>query len=281
MNDLVSHLSHTLPESLRFLEEMVMLESPSLDKGLVDRFVRFVGLKLEQIGGDVDYLAAEKFGDVLRVRFPGKSNDRILLLGHTDTVWPAGEIQKRPFTIDRGRATGPGVFDMKAGILLMWMAASALKTVRRGFEKSITILLNSDEEVGSPSSRALIESEASPCKAVLVLEPPLPGGTLKTARKGVGHFVVKAIGKAAHAGIDPAKGINAIEELARQIIKLQKMTDADRATTVTVGVIQGGTRSNVVPAEAAADVDVRITSIEEAARITEAIKKLVPELPGA
>jgi glutamate carboxypeptidase len=275
MNNLLAYLSQQLPDSLRFLEQMVNLESPSHDKALVDQFARFIGSKFEQIGGQVDYVLAERFGDHLRVRFTGKSQERILLLGHMDTVWPAGEIQKRPFKIDGGRALGPGVFDMKAGILLMWMAA------RNGFSKNVTILLTSDEEVGSNSSRALIESEASQCQAVLVLEPSLPGGVLKTARKGVGRFTVKAIGKAAHAGIDPSKGVNSVEEISRQIIKLQAMTDLTRGTTVTVGVVQGGTRSNVVPAEAAAEIDVRITSVEEAARITNAVKALTPELPGA
>ena len=260
---------------------MVSLESPSPDKLLVDRFARFAGSKFQELGGEVDYVPTDRFGDHLRIRFAGRSPDRILLLGHTDTVWPAGEIQKRPFKIDGGKALGPGVFDMKAGILLMWMAVDAVQKVRGGFGKSISVLLTSDEEIGSNSSRPLIESEASRCQAVFVLEPSLPGGSLKTARKGVGRFVVKAIGKAAHAGIDPTRGINAIEELSRQIIKLQKMTDMTRGTTVTTGVIQGGTRSNVVPAEAAAEIDVRIASVEEAARITAAIKGLGPELPGA
>jgi glutamate carboxypeptidase len=145
----------------------------------------------------------------------------------------------------------------------------------------VTVLLTSDEEVGSNSSRNLIESEASQCRAVLVLEPSLPGGTLKTARKGVGLFTIKAIGRAAHTGIDPEKGINAIEELARQIVKLQAMTDAKRGTSVIVSVVQGGTRSNVVPAEAAAEIDVRVVSVQEAERIATTIKALSPELPGA
>ena len=281
MNDLLPHLQQQLPEALSFLEQMVSMESPSPDKLLVDLFARFTGSKFQEAGGEVDYVPASGFGDHLRVRFTSKSKDRILLLGHTDTVWPAGEIQKRPFRIDGGRALGPGVFDMKAGILLMWMAVGALKRIRGGFSKSVSILLTSDEEIGSNSSRALIESEASQCQAVFVLEPSLPGGVLKTARKGVGRFTVKAIGKAAHAGIDPAKGINAIEELSRQIIKLHTMTVMGRGTTVTVGVAQGGTRSNVVPAEAVAEVDVRIASVEEAARITAAIEGLSPELPGA
>ena len=254
---------------------MVSMESPSFDKALTDKFVSFLADKFHEIGGEVDLVPAEKFGNHLRSRFRGKSPDRILLLGHTDTVWPAGEIAKRPFRIEGGRAFGPGVFDMKAGILLMWMA------LRTTPSKSVTVLLTSDEEVGATSSRALIESEARQCRAVFVLEPSLPGGVLKTARKGVGRFTVKAVGRAAHAGIDPEKGINAIEEIARQILKIQKMTDLARGTTVTVGVVQGGTRSNVVPAEAAAEIDVRIASIEEADRISRAIKALMPELPDA
>jgi glutamate carboxypeptidase len=281
MNDLLPHLTEQLPHGLKLLEQMVSMESPSFEKPLVDKFVAFVGAQFKAIGGDVEFVPAEKFGNHVRVRFPGTAGSRILLLGHTDTVWPAGEIEKRPFKIENGRALGPGVFDMKAGILLMWMALDALQKVRGTLGRPVTVLLTSDEEVGSNSSRALIEEEASQSSAVLVLEPSLPNGVLKTARKGVGRFTVKAIGKAAHAGIDPLKGINAIEEISRQIIRLQQMTDVARGTTVTVGVVQGGTRSNVVPAEAAAEIDVRITSIEEADRITKTIKALKPELEDA
>ncbi len=281
MNNLVPYLKQQLPIALNFLEEMAMMESPSFDKLLVDRFVKLVGARFAAIGGAVEFVQAEKFGDHLIARFNGRSSDRVLLLGHTDTVWPAGEIAKRPFKIDGGRALGPGVFDMKAGILLAWMAIDALQKNSGGLSKSVSVLLVSDEEVGSSSSRALTESEAGLCTAVLVLEPSLPGGALKTARKGVGRFTVKAIGRAAHAGIDPENGVNAIEEISRQIIRLQAMTDRARGTTVTVGVVQGGTRSNVVPAEAAAEIDVRITSIEEAERVVKLIKALSPELPGA
>jgi glutamate carboxypeptidase len=142
-------------------------------------------------------------------------------------------------------------------------------------------LLVSDEELGSHSSRPVIESEATACRAVFVLEPSLPGGALKTARKGVGTFTVKAIGKAAHAGIDPGSGVNAIEEISRQIIKLQGLNNPALGTSITVGVVQGGIRSNVVPPEAAAEIDVRITSNEEAERIANVIKTLSPELPDA
>ena len=281
MKDLISHLKQQLPENLRFLERMVSMESPSFDKPLVDKFVRFAGSRFQEIGGEIEYVATERFGDQMLARFSGKSSDRILLLGHTDTVWPAGEIEKRPFEIGDGRIFGPGVFDMKAGILLMWMAVGALSRMRGALERSVTVLLTSDEEVGSNSSRALTESEAARCRAVFVLEPSLPGGVLKTARKGVGQFTLKAVGRAAHAGIDPLKGVNAIEEISRQILKLHRLTDVVQGTTVSVGVVQGGTRSNVVPAEAAAEIDVRITSIGEAERVTRAIKALAPELPGA
>ena len=281
MKDLISHLKQQLPENLRFLERMVSMESPSFDKPLVDKFVRFTGSRFQEIGGEVEYVATERFGDQMLARFSGKSSDRILLLGHSDTVWPAGEIEKRPFEIGDGRIFGPGVFDMKAGILLMWMAVGALLRMRGALERSVTVLLTSDEEVGSNSSRALTESEAARCRAVFVLEPSLPGGVLKTARKGVGQFTLKAVGRAAHAGIDPLKGVNAIEEISRQILKLHRLTDVVQGTTVTVGVVQGGTRSNVVPAEAAAEIDVRITSMGEAERVTRAIGALAPELPGA
>src|SRR5215471_9208994 len=275
MNDLVQHFRQQLPEALALLEEMVSMESPSYDKDLSDKFVGFLAGKFREIGGQVDLIPAAKVGNHLRVKFSGHAGDRILLLGHTDTVWPAGEITKRPFKIENNRAMGPGVFDMKAGIVLMWMVLNALKTV------SVTVLLTSDEEIGSTSSRAMIESEASQCRTVFVLEPSLPGGALKTARKGVGRFTVKAIGRAAHAGVDPEKGVNAIEEISRQILKLQRMTDTARGTTVTVGVVQGGTRSNVVPAEAAAEIDVRIASVDESERVAKMIKALSPELPGA
>ena len=281
MKDLLTHCRRQLPEALGFLEQMVSMESPSFDKALTDEFVAFLSKKFHGFEDELHLIPAEKFGNHLRIRFSGKSPDRVLLLGHTDTVWSAGEIEKRPFKSEDGRAVGPGVFDMKAGILLMWMALDALKKVRGGLSNSVTVLLTSDEEVGSTSSRGLIESEASACRAVFVLEPSLPGGALKTARKGVGRFTVKAVGRAAHAGIDPEKGVNAIEELSRQILKIQKMTDFDRGTSVTVGVVQGGTRSNVVPAEAAAEIDVRVKSLEEAERVSKMIKALSAELPGA
>jgi glutamate carboxypeptidase len=265
-----------MPEPLQLLEQMVMMESPSFDKALVDSFGRFVAAHFTAIGGRAEFIPVEKFGNHLVIRFGDHQQPPVMLLGHIDTVFPEGETLRRPFRIEGNRAMGPGVFDMKGGILLMWIVLQAL-----GQTHSVTVLLNSDEEIGSHSSRTLIEKEARPAKAVLVLEPSLPGGVLKTARKGVGHFTVKVTGRAAHAGIDPAKGINAIEEIAHQILKLQKLSDPSRGTTVTVGVVQGGTRSNVVAAEAAIEVDARVRSMEEAARITDAVRALKPVLTGS
>jgi glutamate carboxypeptidase len=281
MNDLLPLLQRGLPDAVQFLGQMVTLESPSDDKQLVDKFGCFVAERFAAIGGRVNVVSTESFGDHLLVHFQGISCETVLLLGHLDTVFPAGEIHKRPFKIEARRAFGPGVFDMKSGILLMWMALKALQDRHGAPPRNVTVLLNSDEEIGSNSSRTLIEQAARNSKAVLVLEPSLPGGTLKTARKGVGRFIVKAIGRAAHAGIDPAKGVNAIEEIARQILRLQQMTDVARGTTITVGVVHGGTRSNVVPAEATVDIDVRIASSGEAERITAEFHALTPILPGA
>ena len=273
-------MTNRLPRALELLEQMVNLESPSLDKTLVDRCAQYVGAQFKTIGGQVEYISSIKFGDHLRIRFEGSSSERVLILGHTDTVFPAGEALRRPFRISNGRATGPGVFDMKAGIVLAWWALSDLIEAGQ-MSRSVTVLLTSDEEIGSHSSRELIEAEAGRARAVLVLEPSLPGGVLKTARKGVGRFTVKAMGRAAHAGVDPEKGVNAIEEIAHQVIHLHRLAARDRGTTVNVGVIQGGTRSNVVPAEAAVDIDVRVSSIEEAERVTRDIRALEPILPQA
>jgi glutamate carboxypeptidase len=284
MKDLLAYFNRTSPQALDLLERLVNMDSPSTDKTLVDRCVRFIADRFLEIGGNAEVIPNEKFGNHLRVRFSSppeaRAGAKVLLLGHTDTVFASGEAARRPFRVENGRATGPGVFDMKSGIVLMWWALGALIETG-GLPRSVTVLLTSDEEVGSHSSRALIESEAGTAEVVLVLEPSLPGGGLKTARKGTGHFTVKALGRAAHAGIEPEKGINAIEEIAHQTIALQRMNVSGSGTTVTAGLIRGGTRANVVPAEAAVEVDVRISSVEEMERITTAIRALKPRLEGA
>jgi glutamate carboxypeptidase len=281
MKQVLATLEELLPEGIEFLQQMVDMESPTFDKPLVDKLAGFVAGRFESIGGQVSFTPAQGFGNHLRVRFPGGGDRPILLLGHTDTVFPAGEVAKRPFNIEGDIARGPGVFDMKSGIAMMWMAIHSVVKVRGQLSNPVTVLLTSDEEVGGRTSQKLIEEEALKAQAVLVLEPSLPGGTLKTARKGVGRFTLKTIGKAAHSGINPADGINSIEEMAHQVLKLQSMSTPESGTTVTVGVIQGGTRSNVVPAESAIEIDARITSMEEAERVATAIRSLSPVLEGS
>ena len=281
MKEILADLESNKQDGIEFLQQMVDMESPSYDKALVDRLVAFLARRFEEIGGEVSMTGVEGFGDHLRVGFPAAGHRPILLLGHADTVFPAGEVQRRPFKIEGNIASGPGVFDMKAGIAMMWMAIRTVTRIRGRLQNPVTVLLTSDEEIGGASSQELIEAEARRSQAVLVLEPSLPGGALKTARKGVGRFTIKTVGKATHSGINPEDGINSIEEIAHQILKLQGMTDPDRGTTVTVGVVRGGTRPNVVPAESAIEIDTRITSMEEAERITSAVRALSPVLPGS
>ncbi len=281
MKQILADLESNKKDGIEFLQQMVDMESPSYDKPLVDRLVAFLARRFEEIGGEVFVNPVEGFGDHLRVGFPGTGDRPIMLLGHTDTVFPAGEIQERPFKIEGNIASGPGVFDMKAGLAMMWMALRTITRIRGQLRNPVTVLLTSDEEIGGKSSQGLIETEARRSQAVLVLEPSLPGGALKTARKGVGRFTVKTIGKATHSGINPEDGINSIEEIAHQILKLQGMTDPDRGTTLSVGVVRGGTRPNVVPAESAIEIDTRITSTDEAERVTRAVRALSPVLPGS
>ena len=281
MKDLLHELEATLPEGVQLLEHLVNLESPSYDPALVNRLVEFLADVFGKLGGETTRIPEEERGDHMLIRFPGERDTPIMLLGHTDTVWPEGVLIERPFRIGGDIATGPGVFDMKAGIVMMWMAIRALLQIRGKLKHPISILLISDEEVGSPGSRALVRSQAAEVGAVLVLEPPLPGGALKTTRNGMGRFVVKALGKAAHTGINPEDGINAVDEIAHQILRIGKFGDIEKKTTVTVAVVEGGTRPNVVPAECSVQVDARTPSLEEAKRVTAAINSLDPVLEGA
>jgi glutamate carboxypeptidase len=202
----------------------------------------------------------------------------VLLLGHYDTVWELGTLASMPFRIADGRAYGPGVYDMKAGITLMMYALEGLRETRGSLPRPVRVLLVSDEEVGSDSSRAITERLAKESAAVLVLEPATGAeGAVKTSRKGVGEYRVKVTGIPAHAGIEPQKGASAIHELARQIAKIEKFTDYKRGLTVNVGVISGGTRTNVVAAEAWAVVDVRVSRMSDAPRIERKFRSLRPK----
>ena len=262
---------------VKTIRELVEIESPSDNKATVDRFVAFLAGWFEAIGGKAKIHRAEKFGDHLQVDFAGKAGKPVLLLGHCDTVYPLGTLATMPWREADGRLYGPGVYDMKSGIALMLAAIEALRQEPGGLPRPVTVLLVSDEEVGSDSSRQITESLAKKSSAVLVAEPSYgPRGAVKTARKGIGEYTLKVIGKASHSGLDFEKGQSAIVELAHQIARISKMVDLKRGLTLNVGTIQGGTRVNVIPAEAVATLDVRIAKSNDAGGIDRKLRALKP-----
>jgi glutamate carboxypeptidase len=267
------------------LRELVEVESPSEDKVAVDRAGALVAGWAEALGGKVKRHKQKAFGDVLEIRFGpgsarmaggalragGASRTRVLLLGHLDTVWPMGTLAKMPWREAEGKLWGPGVLDMKVGVVMALEAVAALQEL--GTERPVTLLLVSEEEVGSPVSRAITEKVAAECAAALVLEPA-QGLAYKTARKGVGHFVLKVEGVGAHAGVDFGSGHSAVREMARLVERVSGFTDLSKGLTVNVGVIAGGTRSNVVAAACVAEVDVRIARASDAARVERMFRAL-------
>ena len=257
------------------IESLVRLESPSDDKAAVDRCGAELAARLEAIGGRVTRLPRSDRGDHLLAEF-GCGVSQILLLGHFNTVWPVGALDRMPVLHANGRLHGPGVFDMKAGIGIAMLAVRALVETGTPLTRRLVMLWTTDEEVGSGTSRAAVEDEARRSDAVLVLEPSLPGGAVKTARKGCGEYELVVRGIAAHAGVDPSKGASAIHELARQILRLEQLHDLDHGVSVNVGRVSGGTRTNVVAQEARAVVDVRATTEADASRVDAAMRGLTP-----
>ena len=270
-------------EAKRGWEEMlrrfVESESPSNDKDLVDTFGKKVAEEFAKLGGVEKLHKQRSHGDVLQIDFKGTAKSKpLMLLGHLDTVYEAGTLSDMPCHVASGRMFGPGVFDMKCGIVQMLLAIEALRDVHGQLPRPVTVLLNPDEEIGSPVSRAITEKLALKSEAVLVLEPAAGArGACKTARKGVGDYTVKVTGISSHAGLDFEKGASAIMELSRQILKIGEFVDLDAGTTVNAGIIRGGTRTNVVAAEAEVEVDIRVTSQKEAERLDRQFKKLRAE----
>src|SRR6201993_450076 len=263
---------------LETLREFVEIESPSDNKAAADRMGAFLAEKFALIGGRPQPHHAEDFGDNVQIDFPGAGSARpVLLLGHFDTVYPLGTLPAMPCRIDGGRLRGPGVLDMKAGIALMLFAIEALQTWHAQLPRPVTVFLVSDEEIGSYSSRKITEDLARNSAAVLVLEPAAGlRGAVKTARKGVGDYTLTVNGVAAHAGLDPGKGHSAILELARQIAIISKLNNLKSGVSVNPGVIRGGTRTNVVAAEAIAEIDVRIKSAKQAVGLDRKFRALRP-----
>ncbi|MGI8868565.1 MAG: M20 family metallopeptidase [Mycobacteriales bacterium] len=275
---LLAECTAALPQLLDDLRELVLVESPSADHDAVRRSAAVTArIGTERLGVAPDTIDIDGCTH-LRWRL-GTGPRRLLLLAHHDTVWPIGSLQSHPFTAAGGTITGPGCFDMKTGTA---MALTALALVRRtGGLDGISLLVTGDEELGSPSSRALIEAEAAGCRAALVLEPSGPGGAVKTARKGVSIYRIAVTGRAAHAGLEPEKGVNAALALAELTPAVAAVSDPDAGTTVTPTVLRAGTTSNTVPADAELTVDVRAWSAAEQQRIDRAIRALRPTLLGA
>jgi glutamate carboxypeptidase len=254
------------------LEELVRLESPSGDVAALARCADAIAGHLAALGMQAEIRAVEGGAHVRAEIGSGRS---VLLLGHYDTVWPVGTLARMPLRREGGRLSGPGAFDMKGGIAIGMLAMRALADAGL-LRRRVVMLWTSDEEVGSGSSRALVEAEARASDAVLVLEPALPGGGVKTARRGTGQFEIVAEGRAAHAGIEPERGASAVHELARQILAVLALHDPGRGVLVNVGTVAGGTRGNVVAERAHAQVDVRIGTAADAGRVAAALGGLAP-----
>jgi len=281
--ELLQWLAREQRQLVATIKNMVEMESPSHSKPALDKLSQHLAQEFRRIGGKPTLHPQRKVGEHLQVEFPGgKRGDGsmkpILLLGHMDTVWDIGTLRSMPFLIQKARLWGPGVYDMKAGIAQMMFAIRALQQGAGGLPRPVTVLLVSDEEVGSATSRKLTESIAKKSAAVLVCEPSQgPQGALKTWRKGVGAYTLRVTGRASHSGVDFGAGESAVLELAHQLLAIAQFTDLERGVTVNPGVIRGGTRTNVVPAEAVAEIDIRIKRLEDAAYIEQRFRGLEPK----
>ena len=271
--ELTGAVAKRRPEMLEMIAQLVQVESPTEDRAAVNRCVALLEEWIRAAGGKSKRRRQKTAGDLLIGRFGPARGAPVMLLGHLDTVWPLGTLKKMPFRVRGGRAWGPGVLDMKAGVV---MAVTALRLLAEAdLAKPVILLLNSDEETGSEFSRTLTESLARKCEAVFVLEPAQGlAGAYKTARKGVGNYRLQVQGIAAHSGVDFSQGHSAVLELGRQIERASAFTEPARGITVNAGVIGGGTRSNVVAAEAWAEFDVRIAKAVDGPRMDRRFRSL-------
>lgn len=273
---LLDYFCQAQPAILERIGEWVRQETPSHDKARLDALAAALATRLQAAGATVETIANEDAGNHVRASM-GETHSGVkpaLILCHFDTVWPVGTLACMPFRIENGRAFGPGIFDMKSSLALVEYALHAINHLRLAPPRPLTMLFTSDEEVGSRSSRQLIEREARRSEYVAVMESPLPGGVLKTARKGIGSYKLDITGRAAHAGVDPEKGASAVLELGQQIVRLYELNDWAKGTTVNIGVVQGGSAANVVAAAATAQIDVRAWSQEEKTRVISALQNL-------
>jgi len=278
-------LKPRLPQMLATLRRFVTAESPSLEKAAADRCCGVIAEEWSKHGGRVECIAQKHRGDLLRLTHaPSKSrpSGQLLILGHYDTVYSTGTLAKMPFRVKGGTAYGPGTFDMKAGIVQALFALHALQQTETPLRKRLVFLWTSDEEVGSEASRKLLEAEARRSDAVFVLEPSFgPRGLLKTARKGVGEAKLIVHGRASHTGLAPQEGINAIHELARQLARIEGWNDFRRGVTINAGLIEGGTRTNVIPERARAVLDLRALRVSDMRNLERRLQALRPFHRGA
>jgi len=278
-------LQPRLPQMLATLRRFVTAESPSLEKAAADRCGGVIAEEWSKHGARVERIARKERGDILRITHaPGKSrpSGQLLVLGHYDTVYSTGTIARMPFRVKAGKAYGPGTFDMKAGIVQALFALQATQQAKIPLRKRIVFLWTSDEEIGSEASRKIFETEARRSDAVFVLEPSFgPRGLLKTARKGVGEAELIVHGRASHAGLAPQEGINAIHELARQLGRIEKWNDLQHGITINAGIIEGGTRTNVIPERARAVVDLRALRVSDMRILERRLHALRPLQRGA
>lgn len=268
---------------LACLRKAVEMESPTHSKPHIDRLARFFAQEFRRAGGKVRLLPHATAGSAVVGEFWGRRNGPrkpLLLLGHLDTVWDVGTLARMPYRLRDGRAYGPGVLDMKSGIVCALWAIRALRALGISPPRPVRFFLNSDEETSTFAFRWRIEAEGRRARAVLVMEPAA-GGALKTARKGVGEFRLTVYGRSAHAGINPAAGVNAISELARQLLRIERFARPRQGLTLNVGVVEGGTRTNVIPERAAAKIDVRIPRLKDREAIERRMRGLKPIHSGA
>lgn len=277
MGDIYSYLQKNEQNILEDIEKFVKLESPTFDKVLADQCARYLRkLFRERLGLEAETIPQQEVGDHLRFVY-GLGDKQLLLLGHYDTVWEAGRLSYR---LEGNKAYGPGIFDMKAGVIQALWALKACQELNIKLNKKVVFLCTSDEEISSPTSRQWIEKESLLSDAVLVMEPATSStGALKTARKGVGRFKVTIKGRSAHSGSHHEDGISAIEEMARQISYLHSLTNYDKGTTLNVGVAKGGTRANVVAEQAELHLDLRVVTTEEGEKMTQLIRNIKPYHP--
>ena len=279
--EIITYLKDNHKPMLALLKELVAIESPSNNKEALKNVIRFLRKELEQLGFYTLHVSGKNTGGYLYARplIRKKNTPLQLLIGHCDTVWELHSIKDMPVVQSNGKLSGPGVFDMKAGIIQILFSLRAIKALQLDLAVTPIILINTDEEIGSHESTPIIKRLSKLVHRAFVLEPPLGlEGRLKTARKGVGRFTITVKGKAAHAGLDPEKGVNAIVELSHQVQRLYAMNDFDKGITVNVGLIEGGYASNVIAAESKATIDVRVYNIEDGAYITDRIHQLKPIL---